>query len=89
MILHFVKMMGILRFSKTYSGKKSFKNAKKHQFVRGISKTTYQNMLGFGGSKFEKFSKFRKLRYAKIRFVKDVPIFFLYFVKSFDDKKEL
>ena len=86
MILHFVKIMGLLRFSKTYSGKSPSNTLRDtNLFVGGDSKNKYQNMLGFGGSKFEKLSKFQQIEIWKIICLRMIPYFFLYSLKHFGD----
>ena len=60
MILHFVKLMGLLRFPKTYYGK-VFKNAKRYQVFRGVLNKYKKDKMRFGGSKFDKFPNFQKV----------------------------
>ena len=54
----FDKIMGLLRLSKTYSGKHPSTTLRDTKFFgeQHILKT-----MGFGGSNFEKFSKFQKV----------------------------
>ena len=59
-----------------YKIKKIKKNHKKKQILR------------LGTQDFRKFWDFQILRFRKSIFSKDVPIFFLYFLKWFDDNWE-
>ena len=62
MILHFVKIMGLLRFSETYSGKRPAKTLRDTNLFGGDPQHKYnKKKVGFGGSDFEKFSKFQKV----------------------------
>ena len=82
MILHFVKISGLLRFSKTYYGKCPSKMKKYTNLfgVGGSKQISKKNRGLVGGFKFEKCSKFQKV---KIICFKDIPIYFLIFLRYF------
>ena len=62
MILHFVKINGLLRFPKAYSGQCPSQMIKYINLFWGVGgPKMYQKNKGFGGSKFDKFSKFQKV----------------------------
>ena len=70
MILHFVKISGLLRFSKTYYGQCPSKNAKIYLFVfflflfvGGFQKHIKQ--IGSGGPNLRNARSSRKVRYEK------------------------
>ena len=61
MILRFVKIMGLLRLSRTYSGKSPSKTLRDTKFRWGGFPKQISKIVGFGGAIFEKCSKFQKV----------------------------
>ena len=89
MILHFVKTMGLLRSSKTYSGKSPSTTLRDTKFFLGGYSKQYHKKWGSVVPNLRIFRSSRKLRYEEIICLKDDSIFFLYLLQYFDDKKEV
>ena len=73
MILHFVKIMGLLRFSKTYSGKSPSNTLRDTKFFGGAK--NIKKKWGSVGPNLRNVRSSRKLRYEQIIIFKDDSIF--------------
>ena len=84
MILHFVKISGLPRFSKTYHGKCPPKTIIYTNLFRGgVHQKTFKRNRCLVGPNLRFFRSSRKLRYEEIICFKDVSIYFLIFFEVF------